>query len=614
MAIIGFEQDPDPSKPFGAGLFHSDGGDSAYLFDPDLAKAVSAPSAPSVMAPQRPEPAPYDVMQAIDQPDHRLALNNASSEEPNASMADVGPNYSAPPSAPTSAPNASMAPNMSVAPPQGQAPPAQVPQGPPPDVDQDELLRKSQQAYVNAPVYHAPVRGGLRPKTAEVITEGAGPPLTEEDAKQYREANDAILQSHISQAAAVTAQADRQVAEVQAVMPALQQRYAEEQSKYEAARSSARQDLAKVNGMLQDVSAMKIDHNRFFTKNGAVGNIVAGIGYMLGAGAAALNHTDNPVNSFIERDIADQRSAIENGRANANNALQMLRDKYNYDLPQAESALKMAQLGVVNAQLKQFEGMKLGQDARLGLESWYAENQKAIFMEARKLYADSLGKQTRKESLTYQQGSAGGLAAPTPEQQLKRLAVIKASQDTGTIPKPGDEKDKIDPQLVVYDTEGRAVAARKPEEATKIREKYALYKQVMPSLGAMAETAGHFNTLSGDEQATFKLNFEVAASTVNSMLGQNSMKDDDFKRWNDYMSQGNFGVQKAISEVRKIAQNGYQAQVDAQSGAQVKEDFSKGKPRVSYQNKRAPTPTVGRANSSDASEEQLKGWLEENAK
>src|SRR4030095_671532 len=94
--------------------------------------------------------------------------------------------------------------------------------------------------------------GGLPPRTAKVTPEGAGPPITEEEAQRYREANDAIVQAHISQAAATTAMADRQTAEAQAVLPALQQRAAEQQAQYDARRSEARQDLAKVNGLLHD--------------------------------------------------------------------------------------------------------------------------------------------------------------------------------------------------------------------------------------------------------------------------------------------------------------------------------------------------------------------------
>ncbi len=60
------------------------------------------------------------------------------------------------------------------------------------------------------------------------------------------------------------------------------------------------------------------------------------------------------------------------------------------------------------------------------------------------------------------------------------------------------------------------------------------------------------------------------------------------------IAQGNLGAKRALAELRKISRNAYQAAVDAQTGPQVREDFSKGKPSASYTKKRAMTPTVPR--------------------
>ncbi len=319
------------------------------------------------------------------------------------------------------------------------------------------------------------------------------------------------------------------------------------------------------------------------------------------------------INRQVDEDVAEQREEIENGRANANNALQALRDRYNFDIPQAESALKIAQLGVVNAQLKEYEGMKMSQDSQMGLEQWMAENQKAQFLEARKLYTASMGKQTRKEQLAFQQGSAGGYRDPNHKEKMDKYAEIEAGQKTRTIPTPGEGGEKIPDALIVYDTNGNAVKARTEEEAKGIRKQYAIFKKTMPSVDALEKAAGFWDQMSPDERASWGLNFESAASTFNTGLGQNSMKDDDFKRWHGYLSQGGLGAKKALAEMRKIATNSYQADVDSQTGPQVRENFSRGKPKASYANKRATTPTVGHSQQgTSASLDDLHQYLNDN--
>ncbi len=624
MALIGFTQDDHPDAPPGAGYFHADSGESAYAYDPNLAAQFSGQAPPQ----QAPQDNPFDLTSAAG-PDQRFALggtragldlnsqNMAVDQGPQQAQptaSDAAPDYS-PPAGPSTSAAPQAAPNASVAGPQSSAAGAPPPpQALPPEVDPDEQLRAQLQAGINAPVRVGATPGGLRPKSAEVTTEGAEAPMSQADWRELQDANEAIAQTQVAKAGVLRAQAETQMAQAGAQLPGLQAKYDADQAKYDQARAAAKQDLAKVNGLLQDVNNKKVDHNRLFGKPGSVGSILAGVAQAAGTWSAIMsrsghNMVADQINGLIDHDVAEQRDEIENGKASANNALQMLRDRYNFDIPQAESALKISQLGVVNAQLKQFEGMKMSQDAQQGLESWMAENQKAQFLEARKLYTQSMGKQTRKESMVYQQGSAGGTRAPTTKEQLERIAVAKGGQEIGAIGKPGQGND-IPPALVVYDTNGKAVAARTEPEAVKVREKYAMYKKIMPSLAAMDASAGHFNTLSPDEQATFKINFETAVSTLNNSLGQGQMKTDDFQRWNDYMSQGNFGVKKAISEVRAITKNAYQAEVDSQTGGAVNEDFGKGKPKAKYNNKRATTPTVGRSQAgTSATPDELKAAL-----
>jgi hypothetical protein len=332
---------------------------------------------------------------------------------------------------------------------QGAAPPPQaapVPTAPVPSTapaatapDSEEQLRAQQQAYVNAPVQVAPTKGGLRPKSAEVVSEGAEAPMAAEDWKDLSQLNKNIEQTQVAKAMVARTQAENQIAQAQAKMPALQQQYEQNKAELDGARARAKSDLGKVQMMLNDVNQKKVDHGRFFAQRGTFGALAAGIAQALGASAAILSGTGRNVvaeqmNRMVDEDIAQQREEIENGRANANNALQSLRVRYDFDIPQAESALKIAQLGVMNAQLQQYEGMKMSAEATTGLDAWIAQNRKDQFMEARKIYTASVGKQTRKEQLAYQAGSPGGMVNPTEKIRHERLQTIKESQETGTIP------------------------------------------------------------------------------------------------------------------------------------------------------------------------------------
>lgn len=550
-------------------------------------------------------------MQAAEAgPDQRLALNDASTEP--TAVSDVGQDQQIGMSvAPPAGPNTSQGPTMSVQPPPGPTPAPAPATPPPPQLDEDEQLRAQQQAYINAPVYHAPVKGGLRPKAAEIVSEGAEAPMSSADWQELQRANESIMQAKVATTGLLVGRAEQQAAEAQAALPELQNRYLQSQKELEDRQASARQDLAHVQSMLQDVNSRRVDHGRFFARQGTVGNIVAGIAQMLGAFAATVGHTENFAKQIIDQrmasDIAEQREEIENGRASANNALQMFREKYKFDIPQAESALKIAQFGVVNAQLKQFEGMKLSQDAQAELQNWFAENQKAQFLEARKLYTASMGKQTRKESLTYQQGSAGGYAAPTHAEKMGRYGEIEAGQKTGTILKPGEGEPKLNRNLVIQGLDGTQVEARSEQEAIKIRDMRALQLNADRSAKELEKLSTIGNAINPATYHKYVGHLEAMVNSANTLFGQGVVRGEDLDRWRKQIlgDQYGIGAAEAAKEMREIINNAYQSRVDAQMGAAVTEKYRKGKPEARYGGARATTPTVTPRGAAEPSDDRL---------
>ncbi len=585
MARLAYFQQ-DPQAPPGAGWFHSDSGQQVYEHLPEVASQLPPP------------------------PDMRMAMNDsADAGAGDASMAGGAPPQvapSVPDVGPQMAPGAPpiAAPGVAAPPPSPQA------QTAPPEADPDDQLRAEQQAYVNRPVYSAPVKGGFRPKSAEVTTEGAEAPMEQADWQELSRMNHSIIQAKTAEAGLVAGRAMQQQAQAEAALPGLMAERDRRQAEYEARQAAAKHDLAQIGQLVQATNAKQIDPERWFKSKGAIGNIVAGIAQALGGYGGQHNAAADIINGYVDRDIAAQRADVENGRAGANNMLQMLKLKYDFDLPQAESALKLIQNSIVQQQLKAWEGTQLSQDASAKLEAWTADQEKANFMEARKLMTASMGKQTRKESLAYQQGSAGGMRAPTHAERMGRLGEIDESQKTGTMLKPGAGDKPIERSKVVYGLDGKPVEARTEQEATKIREQYKLFKQAIPSLDKLEQSAGILNSLSPDQQAQFGIHFENMLNTVNTMAGQGVVRTDDIDRWHGYLKQGGFGAKKAIQELREMAKNAYQASVDSQTGAEVNENYKRGKPGASYSGRAATTPTVGRTNSSNPTEDMLREELE----
>jgi hypothetical protein len=604
MAIVGFEQDPHPDAPMGAGLFTADSGEQMYAHDPELASSLVG---------QDDRLAFNTAPAGQDFNSQNLAADAGGQQPPTPppSVADVGPQMSM---APPPGPAASMAPPQS---PQGPAPAPRPQAQPPAEVDPDEQARAQQQAAVNRPVRDAASPGGYRPRTSEESFTDAGLPLDPEQAQELQRLNENVKVAKQAETGLLVARAQEQTQAAQAALPDLILKQKEAEERLQRAQDGARHDLQQAKDLIQATNEKKIDPGRMFQGGkGAIAGIFAVIAQSLGAYAAIKSKTGRNfgaeiVQQAIDRDIAAQKEEIDQGRAGANNMLAVLQRKYDYEMPQAEAALRMAQNSVVQKQLAAFEGMKLSQDAMANLGSWQADLEKQQFLESRKLYEAGIGKHSRRISSQFQAPTSGGLREPTHAEKMGRYAEIEAAQKTGTIAKPGDGKEQIDPKLIVYDTSGSAVAARTEKEATDIRKQYAIYKKTMPSVDELEKAAGFWDQMSPDQRASWALNFESAASTFNTGLGQNSMKDDDFRRWHDYLQQGGLGAKKALAEMRKIATNSYQAEVDSQTGPQVKEDFSKGKPKAGYTKKRATTPTVGRSQAgSDVSSEELKKALE----
>jgi len=564
-----------------------------YAHDPQLAAQFVAPSPP----PMQLNPADFGV--DPNAPDQRTAANgfvttdqrlDAGGPAPGLDQQLAQMQFQAPP-----------APTPAAPPPQAPAQPPPAAGGGPPEPDEDAQLRAAQQAHVNAPVAVGRTPGGYRPRTSEETYSDAGLPLDEEQAAELHGLNQNIKAAKQAETGLLVARAQEQAAAAQAALPDLVLKQKEAEERLHAAQDGARQDLQQVKDLIQATNEKKIDPNRMFQGGkGVVAGIFAVVAQAFGAYAAIKSKTGRNfgqeiVQQAIDRDIAAQKEEIDQGRVGANNMLAALQRKYDFELPQAEAALRMAQNSVVQKQLANYEDMKMSQDAMANLGSWQAELEKQQFLEARKLYEAGIGKHSRKVNLQYQAPSAGGLRAPTEAERQQRLQTIDLAQKTGTLLKPGEGAEKIPDNLIVYDTQGRAVKARTEEEAKGIRKQYAIYKKTMPSVDELEKAAGFWDQLSPSQRAAWQLNFESAASTFNTGLGQNSMKDDDFKRWHAYLDQGALGARKALAEMRKIATNSYQAEVDSQTGPEVREDFGRGKPRATFTKRRAVTPTVGKS-------------------
>ncbi len=621
MALVGFEQDPHPDAPQGAGWFMADSGERAYAHDPELASSFfNQPEQPS------------EELMAAGQEDPRLAFGtgpagqdfNAQNLAADAggaqqaappSMADVGPNMSP---APAQGPMVSQAaPGMSAPGPQAPQGPPQAQRPPPGEVDPDEQLRAQQQAYVNQPVRGAASPGGYRPRTSEESFTDAGLPLDPEQAAELARYNENIKVAKQAETGLLVARAQEQMASAQAAIPDLVMKQKEAEARLQQAQNGARQDLQKVKDLIQATNEKKVDPGRMFQGGkGVVAGIFAVMAQAFGAYAAIKSKTGRNfggelVQQAIDRDIAAQKEEIDQGRVGANNMLAVLQKKYDYDLPQAESALRMAQTGVVQQQLRAFEGGKLSQDAMANLGTWQADLEKQQFMEARKLYEAGLGKHSRKVNLQYQAPSGGGLAAPTEAERQKRLGTIKLAQETGTMLKPGEGKEQIDPATVIYGVDGKPVAATSPKSADDVRKQYKLYKQAKPSLNKLQELAGLGKSFNWNDSAAYAIHLENVINTANTIAGQGVVRSDDIDRYKTAIAQGGLGAKRALAELSGILDNTYQSSVDAETGPSVAVDFGKGKPRATYTKKRAATPTVGRgAAGSDATPDDLKNALE----
>lgn len=531
MAIAGFTQDPNAA--FGAGTFQGDDGSSVYAYHPDLASQFVPPT---TQAPQ------------IDIPPEMTAA-----AAPQEDMRVAGPGGGPPPANnwAASAPTAPLPPPPAAAPP---APPANRDLG---DIDAPAAPpmtpEQQQQEGVRA-LMLAPKRGGAAhpaqfvPKSKEESYSEAGAPYDPEQADLRQKAAEGILDAHLATAGMLKQRADTEALGYAAAQPGLAAQKAKAQSAYDAAQAGYERDKAKIDELTEQTAQQKIDPNQWFTGGslGAFGGIMAVIGQALGAKAATQGGTENfaqkIVQNAIDRDIASQRQAIEQGRAKRDNALQMLNVHYK-DLDQATTALHLIQSNVAqNEMLRQaalYKRDDIMSQAKEDVANWAKSN----VDREQTFYNQSIGKRSGKVEMAYQPASSGGGGLDLPELARRAEAMRKLGVPEDQIAKslglPSGEGGKEN-QANVQHLDEELRKEKIPQTYAALGELEGIVRQAgtesIPGIGTIKQHAPGW-TLSDDgirnraaldsfvlgvAHATGRVSESEVATVRNSILGNGS--------------------------------------------------------------------------------------------
>lgn len=592
MAIVRFEQDPD-SPVDGMGLFHGDDGSAIYAHDPEMAASLT-------------QPAPDLEAVAYPLKDDRTAQNEYASYQPepvsNASTYQPAP----PPS------RADVEPQMSSV--QPEAPPAQA--APPPQAQQEQAdadkLQRNIDEYAMRPVVSGPTRGGVIPVKQDVTREASGIPY-DPNGPQAMARADAHLDVQLANQQAYRSQAARAAGEAaayEAALPELQRKAAIAQKQVEHRQRIYRQERAELDDLVaESANAQKsFNANRWFDDRGAVGAIGAGIAQAFGAYSAALVGGDNQIakqiNSYIDRDIANQRAQIESGKAGVDNQLMRLKMKYG-DLDQAEAALRIATQKIVDNQIASYAASTKNADLIAAGDKWLAENQQRYILAEQAFENASYGKTSVKTDAKVVAPSAGGQRAPTEKEIQERYNTLekrgKVVEGTyeGEIKRQkalGMDPEKADKQkpLVIENLDGSQVEARSAPEATKIRELRSLQVSADKTARELEKLSSVGARLSPTQQKKYLANLEATINSANTLFGQGVVRGEDVDRYKSQIlgDQYGIGAAEAAKELREIINNAYQARVDSQRGSEVVETHGRRGAQVNYTGKASKNPTA----------------------
>lgn len=595
MALIRFDQDPELQP--GAGLFHADDGSSFFAHDPDMAAQLSPEMQAASATPPDDRTAGVVDRMEFDAIARDLA-GGQHAPAPPPSAPDVQGGRTVPAAMPPPAPNAEMA--------------AAQPTAESPALGQAEQLQGNVDRYAMRPVYEAPRRGGVVPTTQSEVRETQGMPYDPNgpEANDRATATINVNLAHKAQADAETARAKGQMAAYQAALPKLQEEARVAQMRRDMQERQYRRDRDDLEMAVEESnkSAKSFNANRWFDDRGAIGGIGAAIAQAFGAASAALtggpNVVLNQINSYIDRDVANQRAQIEAGKENANSALARLNRQYG-NLDQAEAALKIAQQKKVENMAASYAASTKSEDVQKALDVWLAENNQRHLAFEQKFQNESYGKTALTTAAKVIPSSAGGQRAPTEKEVQQRYETldkrgkviegtyegeIKRQKAMGQDPEKAEKTGK----LVIEDLQGNQVLARTEPEATKIREMRSLHTNASGALSNLDGLAESGSSLSPDDRRAVAINLEAVVNGANTIAGQNAVKGEDMDRYTAALQNkvGAMPAKQALKELRGVLDRSYQARVDAQRGSAVKETQTGKGAQVSYTGGAAKTPTA----------------------
>lgn len=357
---------------------------------------------------------------------------------------------------------APVAPSPPPAAPAVPVPPQQAPQGavgaPPPDIaapppppsvtDQvqqarDVVAQRASAELIRGTTGGGPARAaGYAPVSQKVITE-QGAPYDPQAAGQRLEADKALLDAKLGEAATAKQIADAQAAKAASDNLAAQKRLADQQAEIQRKQTNYQQQNQHMERELQDYSqSAQPDPNRFFSSRTPVANMMSAIGQALGAAGASLGHTQNfafeYVQSQIKNDIAAQQQAYESGRADRNNALARFANYYHGDIDMAKAGLNIAMNKVAETEAQQFAAQSQSKTITAGAQALAAQFQADSLKREQDKAALAMGTTKIESSDKYHAAEGGGQRPLTPAEQEARLKLLPKNgsvpQGFGAIP------------------------------------------------------------------------------------------------------------------------------------------------------------------------------------
>jgi hypothetical protein len=305
------------------------------------------------------------------------------------------------------------------------------------------------------------------------VTVEAGAPYSEEQANDRAMAEANVQRAHLASTEAFANQQEAQAAALGVQKEKNQFELQEAQAKQATKQQMYTDERSRIQGLMDATSQQQIDPGAWFTGNGgknAFGGIMAIIGQAM-QNFASIKSGHGPTNamldSIIDRNIAAQRTDIEQGRVKTGNALHMLNLQLG-DLDQSSEALKMIQKKAVDNEIARQGAMHNSQDARGKTDEWLAQRNAEFVKNEHAFYNQSVGKVTTKTDQAYQPASGGGMQDPLTRlrrmgegaEQLRKMGVPEEQIAKGLgLPSTGGKDVKAEAQAY-----GKEVEASKSNE------------------------------------------------------------------------------------------------------------------------------------------------------